>query len=256
MLLGRQDGEGKPLLDDQPTTTDHIAAALGKAFPNLLTLDSVTQRLQRIAQSAARPQALEAVGMQRIPILLRLPHNSSTKLPEGAGGRRCWLPLHGHLDGSRDLYLLSDGWRRRYLDWPAGLRENPHIFQNLGDGTYFHSGSLAIRAAVSAGVNITYKLLFNDAVAMTGGQPVDGQLTVQQISQQAALEASTALRWSVMSPKNIWAAGLRQGHLHTSPTGTGCGTAGPSGGRGRVAADLRPDLRLRETPASQARTLS
>jgi indolepyruvate ferredoxin oxidoreductase len=62
------------------------------------------------------------------------------------------------------------------------------VFQNLGDGTYFHSGYLAIRAAVAARVNITYKILYNDAVAMTGGQPVDGTITVPMMAQQMAAE--------------------------------------------------------------------
>ena len=73
-----------------------------------------------------------------------------------------------------------------WITWvgQAPFVKTNHIFQNLGDGTYFHSGSTAIRAAVSSNTNITYKILFNDAVAMTGGQPVDGSLTVDQISRQ------------------------------------------------------------------------
>src|SRR5258706_1130318 len=70
----------------------------------------------------------------------------------------------------------------------APFSKRSHIFANLGDGTYFHSGSLAIRAALAANVNITYKILYNDAVAMTGGQPVDGPISVDLIAQQMAAE--------------------------------------------------------------------
>ena len=70
----------------------------------------------------------------------------------------------------------------------APFTEEKHIFANLGDGTYYHSGILAIRAAVAANVNITYKILYNDAVAMTGGQPIDGPLTPADIARQVAAE--------------------------------------------------------------------
>src|SRR5213075_448248 len=78
------------------------------------------------------------------------------------------------------------------VDWVshAMFTKVPHVFQNLGDGTYYHSGYLAIRQAVAANANITYKILFNDAVAMTGGQPVDGTITVDAIARQVEAEGA------------------------------------------------------------------
>ena len=76
----------------------------------------------------------------------------------------------------------------------APFSKRAHVFQNLGDGTYDHSGTLAIRFAVAAGVNITYKILFNDAVAMTGGQHLEGNLTVDMIARQVAAENVEAHR--------------------------------------------------------------
>ncbi len=78
------------------------------------------------------------------------------------------------------------------VDWVSHSQftKVPHVFQNLGDGTYFHSGYLAIRQAIAAKTNITYKILFNDAVAMTGGQPVDGTITVDGIARQVEAEGA------------------------------------------------------------------
>src|SRR5947209_16243564 len=75
----------------------------------------------------------------------------------------------------------------------APFTSEQHVFQNLGDGTYTHSGLLAIRAAAASGVNITYKILYNDAVAMTGGQPAEGGLTVSQIAHQVSAEGAKQL---------------------------------------------------------------
>ena len=117
------------------------------------------------------------------------PHNMSTKVPAGScalGGVGCHLMAV--MMGRNTLTISHMGGEGATWLGVAGHSGTQHVFANMGDGTYFHSGLLAIRAAVAAGVNITYKLLFNDAVAMTGGQPVDGKLTVPQLTRQLAAE--------------------------------------------------------------------
>ncbi len=118
------------------------------------------------------------------------PHNTSTRVPDGSlalAGIGCHVMATSIFPNANKLTTHMGGEGAPWIGQSAfsGLS---HVFQNLGDGTYFHSGSLAIRAAIAAKVNITYKILYNDAVAMTGGQPVDGTLTVPQIAQQMAAE--------------------------------------------------------------------
>src|ERR1019366_4592308 len=117
------------------------------------------------------------------------PHNQSTRVPEGSsalGGVGChlmatWMGRNtmtiSHMGGEGVAWLGA-----------AGESGTPHIFANMGDGTYYHSGLMAIRAAVASEVNITYKILYNDAVAMTGGQPVDGPISVPQVARQLSAE--------------------------------------------------------------------
>ena len=104
----------------------------------------------------------------------------------------------------------------------APFSKTPHVFQNLGDGTYYHSGSLAIRAAVAANVNITYKLLYNDAVAMTGGQPVDGPLDVPIGRQSArAPRASSKIAIVTDEPEKYPTSRRLPGRASKSSTATG-----------------------------------
>jgi indolepyruvate ferredoxin oxidoreductase len=110
------------------------------------------------------------------------PHNTSTVVPEGSmamAGIGCHYMVQW-MDRSTHTFTQMGGEGATWIG-QAPFTETQHVFQNLGDGTYFHSGLLAIRAAIAAKVNITYKILYNDAVAMTGGQPVDGELSVEKM---------------------------------------------------------------------------
>jgi indolepyruvate ferredoxin oxidoreductase len=118
------------------------------------------------------------------------PHNTSTKVPDGSfalAGIGCHVMATAIYPGMNKLTTHMGGEGAPWIGQSA-FSKVPHVFQNLGDGTYFHSGYLAIRATVAANVNMTYKILYNDAVAMTGGQPVDGQTSVPMIAQQMAAE--------------------------------------------------------------------
>jgi indolepyruvate ferredoxin oxidoreductase len=118
------------------------------------------------------------------------PHNRSTKVPEGSfalAGIGCHVMATAIYPQHNKTTTQMGGEGVTWIGASA-FSKVPHVFSNLGDGTYFHSGYLAIRAAVAAKVNITYKILYNDAVAMTGGQPVDGTVSVPMIAQQMAAE--------------------------------------------------------------------
>ncbi len=118
------------------------------------------------------------------------PHNRSTKVPEGSfalAGIGCHVMATAIYPQHTKTTSQMGGEGATWIGASA-FSKVPHVFANLGDGTYFHSGYLAIRAAVAAKVDMTYKILYNDAVAMTGGQPVDGTVSVPMIAQQMAAE--------------------------------------------------------------------
>ncbi len=163
-----------------------VARAIAGQLRRFVTLDTMEQRLAWLERKEAE-LSHQTVGTKRLPYYCSgCPHNTSTKVPEGSvglAGIGChymvtWMPERNtrtftHMGGEGASWVgLSP------------FTETRHVFVNLGDGTYFHSGSLAIRQAVASGANITYKILYNDAVAMTGGQGVDGSLSVPQIARQ------------------------------------------------------------------------
>ena len=161
----------------------------------------IAQRIGRFHNSprlAERVAALDAnerrsgnvVPFYRTPYFCSgCPHNTSTRVPDGSralAGIGCHY-LSQFMDRSTATFTQMGGEGAPWIG-QAPFTETEHVFANLGDGTYTHSGVLAIRAAVAAGVNITYKLLFNDAVAMTGGQPMDSGLTAPMLSRQLPAE--------------------------------------------------------------------
>ncbi len=146
----------------------------------------------RVAFINAKEQALAKprITLQRVPYFCSgCPHNTSTKVPEGSratAGIGCHV-MAIWMDRATSAFTHMGGEGAPWIGL-SPFTEEKHIFANLGDGTYYHSGILAIRAAVAANVNITYKILYNDAVAMTGGQPFDGPLSPGDIARQVAAE--------------------------------------------------------------------
>ena len=177
---------------------DDLLSNLGELTPALVAL-AIAGRIQAFYQSEMIEHRVDWVnqklvslkqpseGADRVPHFCSgCPHNTSTKVPEGSrafAGIGChymatWMP-----DRATQTFTQMGGEGATWIG-QAPFTETEHVFQNLGDGTYFHSGILAIRAAVAAGVNITYKILFNDAVAMTGGQPLDGSMKIEDLIYQ------------------------------------------------------------------------
>jgi len=167
-----------------------IARVISQRIARFHTSDLIKARL---AFLEAKDQVLsKAVSTPPRPAYYcsGCPHNTSTKVPEGSlalAGIGCHVMATAIYPEHNKLTTHMGGEGAPWIG-QAAFSKVPHVFQNLGDGTYFHSGYLAIRAAVAAKVNMTYKILYNDAVAMTGGQPVDGITSVPMIAQQMAAE--------------------------------------------------------------------
>ncbi len=189
-IVGKYDEEGNWILPSTGELTPAtIAGVIGRRLQRFHRSEKIDAVLAWMAQKEGE-LALPRANFPRVPHYCSgCPHNTSTKVPEGSraqGGIGCHYMVTW-MDRSTDTFTHMGG---EGVTWAgqAPFTETKHIFQNLGDGTYFHSGSLAVRQSIAAGVNITYKILYNDAVAMTGGQPVDGTLTVPQIAAQMRAE--------------------------------------------------------------------
>jgi indolepyruvate ferredoxin oxidoreductase len=190
-VVGRYDEQGDLLVDTVgELTADTIARIIARRIEYFHSNERVKARIAFLDKQLEANAKRETSKLSRLPYFCSgCPHNSSTKVPEGsraAGGVGCHF-MANWMDREVYSYTQMGGEGTQWIGQQPFVKTK-HIFQQLGDGTYYHSGTLAIRAAVAAGINITYKILYNDAVAMTGGQPVDGQLTVWQISQQVRNE--------------------------------------------------------------------
>lgn len=199
LLIGKKDENGNPLVPSEGEfEAKPLAGIIGRRILQFAKPSPAVDYINKYVNppcsqvSAAQP----ATNLMRLPSFCAgCPHNTSTNIPDGSiamGGIGChgmavWLPER------RTVTLFHMGGEGAPWIGQAPFTETKHIFQNLGDGTYFHSGLLAIRATAAAGVNITYKILLNGTIAMTGGQPIEGadfngEVTAPQVAHQVHSE--------------------------------------------------------------------
>ena len=181
-ILGKKDAAGQQLIPaDGELTAGRLLAPLRHALEGWVTV--TPPKPKRIQ--------LPILPVNRAPYFCSgCPHNRSTALPEGSmggGGIGChaMVTISDRADSAVTGVTQMGGEGAQWIG-QAFFTEASHIFQNVGDGTFFHSGQLAVQACIAAGVNITYKILYNDAVAMTGGQRPEGNLTVDAVARQVA----------------------------------------------------------------------
>ncbi|MBM3405812.1 MAG: indolepyruvate ferredoxin oxidoreductase family protein [Betaproteobacteria bacterium] len=206
LVTGKRDERDAPLVPEagelSPAILARIIAArlrrhtgrLSDAFGESDTeIESRMARRLEEFESRERGMSKLAVPIERIPYFCSgCPHNTSTRVPEGSranAGIGCHY-MAQWMDRSTASFTQMGGEGMTWVG-QAPFSATPHVFQNIGDGTYFHSGSLAIRHAIATNTPITYKILFNDAVAMTGGQRHDGSLTPDRIVAQVLAEGVT-----------------------------------------------------------------
>jgi indolepyruvate ferredoxin oxidoreductase len=210
MVIGKQDESGAPLLPPfGELDPDRIAKALGPLLSRSRAPDSVAARLRMLEEIDARPRQFTE---SRAPNFCSgCPHNRSTLLLEGqvaGGGIGCHTMAMQLVDSNRTFSFLTHmGGEGAPWIGMAPFVERTHVFQNIGDGTFFHSGSLALEACIAAQVNITFKILYNGHVAMTGGQEVSGALPVPKLTHK--LEAEGVRKTVVLAEDTTKYSGLQ-----------------------------------------------
>jgi indolepyruvate ferredoxin oxidoreductase len=219
LCIGKRDEQGNWLFPVKGALDpNEVAICIGERILKYHRHDEIAQRVARLKEFQRIAAATRDIA-QRIPYFCSgCPHNSSTVVPEGM---RAYAGIGCHfmaqwMDRSTLGYTQMGGEGANWVG-EAPFSKRGHVFQNLGDGTYNHSGYMAIRAAIAAKTNITYKILFNDAVAMTGGQRNDGGLTVPQVARQVAAEGAKRVVVVTDEPDKyprdtLWPSGLTVHH--------------------------------------------
>ncbi|MCF3934537.1 indolepyruvate ferredoxin oxidoreductase family protein [Acuticoccus sp. M5D2P5] len=193
-IIGKTDAAGAPLFRASGALdAAHVTAVIGRRLVER-GAERLTAPVEEAEALLARLAATGSIVERKPYFCAGCPHSSSTVVPDGArasAGIGCHF-MSIWMDRSTEGFTQMGGEGAQWIG-EAPFSTRKHLFQNIGDGTYNHSGSLAIRAAVASGTTITYKILFNDAVAMTGGQTHDGGLTVPAIAAQMRAEGVAAV---------------------------------------------------------------
>ena len=219
VVVGKSDERGQHLLkSDGELSPFEIASAIVSRLGLAGLSERSKQRFDGLKRRGGR-QVRNESGMARVPYFCSgCPHNSSTKVPDGSmalAGIGCHtMAISMERNTKTFTHMGAEG-----ATWVGAshFTDTPHVFQNLGDGTYFHSGLLAIRHAIANKTSMTYKILYNDAVAMTGGQPHDGDVTPWRISRQVRAEGVERIALVSDDPGKYpvgtdWAAGVTFHH--------------------------------------------
>lgn len=203
-VLGKQDAAGNTMLPGvADLTPERIAAALAPVLARITGDASLSERWAWATGALDTQRGFAIAPSNRTPYFCSgCPHNRSTAVPEGSRAM-AGIGCHGMAAMLRPRHGTYAQMGGEGVHWMglSPFTDEKHMFANLGDGTYFHSGLLAIRQAVAAEINITYKLLFNSAVAMTGGQSVDGELTVPMLVDQLVAEGIANIVISTDAPE-------------------------------------------------------
>ena len=195
VCIGKKDERGNWLFPIKGALDpNEVAITIGDRLLAHSHDDAIATKVSQLKQAQHALTELQEVAARSPYFCSGCPHNTSTKVPDGM---RAYAGIGCHymaqfMDRNTLGYTHMGGEGANWVG-EAPFSTRNHVFQNLGDGTYNHSGYMAIRAAIASGVNITYKILYNDAVAMTGGQAPEGSLTVPMVARQVSAEGVTRI---------------------------------------------------------------